>query len=309
MDRLGTMAMLVTVTEKGSLSAAARALQIPLATLSRRISDLERLLGARLLIRSTRKLTLTDAGAAYVDAARRILEQVDEAERNAAGEFVTPKGELVLTAPVMFGRLHLLPLVVGFLTAFPAIDIRLILVDRNVDLIGDHVDMALRIGRLPDSGMVATPIGMMRTVTCASPGLLDKHGHPETPDDLPAFPCVSVEMPMLAPSWRYHRPPAGTPFEVPVRPRLTVTATDAAAQAVILDMGIVRLLHYQVADALQDGRLRIVLEAYEPEPIPVHLLHASRGQMPLKMRHFLDYAAPRLTATLARIGQIRGPAT
>lgn len=307
MDRLAAMAMLVTVTEKGSLSAAARALQIPLATLSRRISDLERLLGARLLIRSTRRLTLTDTGAAYVEAARRILEQVNEAERNAAGEFVEPKGELVLTAPVMFGRLHLLPLVVEFLTAFPAIDIRLILVDRNMDLIGDHVDMALRIGRLPDSSMVATPIGAMRTVTCASPALLARHGRPGTPDDLPAFPCVSVEMPMLSPSWRYRRPPAGTPFEVPIRPRLTVTATDAAAQAAMLGMGIVRLLHYQATEALEAGRLQIVLDAYEPEPIPVHLLHASRGQMPLKMRRFLDYAAPRLAATLDRIGQVRGP--
>ena len=148
MDRLEAMSLLVAVAEKGSLSAAGRDLKVPLATLSRKISELETRLGARLLIRSTRKLTLTDAGVAYVASARRILDEVEEAERQAAGEFTVPKGELVVTAPLMFGRLHVLPVVTDFLAAFPEINIRLILSDRNVDLIGDHVDMAVRIGQL-----------------------------------------------------------------------------------------------------------------------------------------------------------------
>ncbi len=168
MDRFEAMSMLLEVAEKGSLSAAGRSLRVSVPTLSRKISDLETLLGARLLIRSTRKLTLTDAGITYVAAARRILEQVEDAEREAAGEFTTPKGELVVTAPILFGRLHVLPVVAEFLALFPEINIRLLLADHNVHLIEEHVDMAVRIGRLPDSAAVATRVGSMRRVICAS---------------------------------------------------------------------------------------------------------------------------------------------
>ncbi|MEZ5585946.1 MAG: LysR family transcriptional regulator [Sedimenticolaceae bacterium] len=303
MDRLEAMSMLVAVTERGSFSAAARALDVPLATLSRKVSDLESQLGARLLIRTTRKLTLTDAGIAYVASARRILEQVDEAEREAAGEFTQPKGELVLTAPIMFGRLHVLPVVAEFLAAFPEINIRLHLGDRNVDLIDDHVDMAVRFGALPDSSMVATPIGDMRTVTCASPAVLERHGMPDRPDALLDYPIVAVEIPLPTPAWRYRVPGSDTTLEIPVVPRLAVTTTEAAAQAAIQGVGVTRLLHYQVADAVVRGELRIVLETYEMEPAPVHLVHASRGRMPLKMRRFLDVSAPRLRETLRQISE------
>ncbi len=303
MDRLEAMSMLVTVTERGSFSAAARTLNVPLATLSRKVSDLESVLGARLLIRTTRKLTLTDAGIAYVASARRILEQVDEAEREAAGEFTQPKGELVLTAPIMFGRLHVLPIVAEFLAAFPEISVRLHLGDRNVDLIDDHVDMAVRFGRLPDSSMIATPIGDMRTVTCANSAVLDRHGTPERPEELLHYPCVMVEIPLPSPAWRYRVPGSDAPLEIPVVPRLAVTTTEAAAHAAIQGVGVTRLLHYQVADPVVRGELQIILEAYETEPVPVHLIHASRGRMPLKMRRFLDFAAPRLRETLSRISE------
>lgn len=301
MDRLEAMSMLLTVAEKGSLSAAGRVLHVPLATLSRKISDLEALLGARLLIRTTRKLTLTDAGIAYVAAARRILDQVEDAEREAAGEFTAPKGELVMTAPIMFGRLHVLPVVADFLATFPEINIRLILADRNVDLVGDHVDMAVRIGKLPDSSMVATQIGVMRTVTCASPPLLAGHGIPQKPEDLLRFPCVTVDAPMPSLAWRFQGPRAGATLDIPILPRLTVTTAEAAAQAAIRNVGVTRLLRYQVAEALERGELQIILEAYELETAPVHLVHASRGQMPLKMRRFLDFAAPRLKQVLSGI--------
>jgi len=294
MDRLEAMSMLVSVTETGSLSAAARRLHVPLATLSRKISELEARLGARLLIRTTRKLTLTDAGVAYVAAARRILEQVEEAEHAAAGEFTAPKGELVVTAPIMFGRLHVLPVVAEFLAAFPAIDVRLVLSDRQVNLVDDHVDMAVRIGHLPDSSMVATAIGTMRMVTCASPALLAAKGTPQEPADLLRLPCVVVDTPLPAPSWRFRQPRSGAPVDVSVRPRLSVTTTEAAADAASLSVGVTRLLHYQAVDAIGRDALRIVLQAHEPEPAPVHLVHVSRGQMPLKMRRFLDFAAPRL---------------
>ena len=288
--------MLVAVTEHGSLSAAGRALRVPLATLSRRISDLETLLGTRLLVRTTRKITLTDAGIAYLVAARRILDEVDNAEREAAGEFTAPKGELVVTAPTMFGRLHVLPVVADFLAAFAEIDIRLILSDRNVDLVGDQVDMAVRIGKLPDSSMVATQVGTMRTVTCASPALLAGGATPRHPGDLVLMklPCVTVDTPMPSPPWRFRDPQSGAAIDVDVMARLAVTTPEAAAQAAVRQVGVVRLLHYQVVDAVQRGELQILLAPYEPEPVPVHLVHALRGQMPLKMRHFIDFAAPRL---------------
>jgi DNA-binding transcriptional LysR family regulator len=301
MDRFEAMTMLLEVVGKGSLSAASRSLRVPVATLSRKVSDLEALLGAKLLIRTTRRLTLTDAGIAYVSAARRILEQVEEAEREAAGEFTTPKGELVLTAPILFGRLHVLPVVTDFLALFPEINIRLVLSDRNVQLIDDGIDMAVRIGKLPDSGMIATRVGSMRTVVCASPALLAGHGVPKKPEDLERFPCVTLDTPTPVPGWRFEGAGSASAIEVPILPRLSVTTAEAAVQAAVRGSGVTRLLYYQVAEAVAVGALRIVLKAYEPAPAPVHLIHAARGQMPLKMRRFLDFAAPRLRQALGKL--------
>lgn len=308
MDRFEAMSLLVAVTEHGSLSAAGRATRVPLATLSRKISDLEALLGTRLLVRTTRRISLTDAGVAYVAAARRILEEVENAEREAAGEFTAPKGELVITAPIMFGRLHVLPVVADFLTTFPKINVRLVLADRNVDLVGDHVDMAVRIGKLPDSSMVATQVGTMRTVTCASPALLAgsvAQGAPRRPDDLLGLPCVTVDAAMPSPPWRFRHPRSGAVMDIAIVPRLAVTTPEAAAQAAVLQVGVVRLLHYQVIDAVARGALQIVLADYEAEPVPVHLVHVLRGQMPLKMRRFLDFAAPRLRQAVSNIASKR----
>jgi DNA-binding transcriptional LysR family regulator len=310
MDRFEAMSMLVTVTETGSLSGAARALTVPLATLSRKISHLETLLSTRLLIRTTRKLTLTDAGIAYVAAARRILEQVEEAEREAAGEFTMPRGQLVVTAPILFGQLHVLPIVADFLALFPEINVRLVLADRNLDLINDHLDLAVRIGKLPDSSMVATHVGVMRSVVCASPALLAGRGVPRIPADLQKLPCVALDAPMDMFGWRFTVAGGSTAtLEVPIVPRLSVTTTEAAAQAAIRSIGITRLLHYQVAEAIEVDALRIILEAFEPDPAPVNLIHASRGQMPLKMRRFLDFAAPRLRDALEGIAASIGKAS
>jgi DNA-binding transcriptional LysR family regulator len=298
MDRFESMEMLVAAIENGSLSAAGRALNVPLPTLSRKITDLESRLGTRLLIRGTRKLTLTDAGVAYVAAARRILEQVDDAEREAAGEFQMPKGELVITAPVFFGRLHVLPVVTDFLALYPEINVRLLLADHNLQLVEEHVDMAVRIGVLPDSNMIATRVGSMRNVVCASPQLLAEHGVPQVPEDLRRFPFVRVVMPVLSPGWRFRSPDGRGEIEIPILPRLAVSTAEAAMQAAVRGMGAVSLMRYQVRDALEAGLLQLVLEDFELEPSPIHLLHASRGHMPLKMRRFLDFAAPRLREIL-----------
>jgi DNA-binding transcriptional LysR family regulator len=299
MDRLEAMTILLRVVDKGSFSAASRDLGVPLATVSRKVSELENRLGTRLLIRTTRKVALSDAGAGYVASARRILEQIDETERVAAGEFDAPRGELILTAPVLFGRLHILPIASDFLAAYPEINVRLIFSDRNLHLVDDHVDMAVRIGPLPDSQMIATRVGAVRTVVCASPKLLARHGVPRSPQDLAKLPSVSFDFLSPASAWSFRAEDGTGRVEASIRPRLSVSTAEAAVWAAVQGVGVTRVLYYQCADAVRDGSLQIVLAAFEPEPLPVHLMHAGRGALPSKMRVFLDFAAGRLRERLA----------
>ena len=300
MDRLEAMTILLSVVDKGSFSAASRGLGVPLATVSRKVNELETHLGTKLLVRTTRKVALTDAGATYVASARRILDEIDETERIAAGEFHVPRGELILTAPVFFGRLHILPVVTEFLAAYPEINIRLLLSDRNLHLVEDHVDMAVRIGSLPDSTMIATRVGSMRTVVCASPKLLAGHGIPKAPEDVAGLPCVNFDL-SPASSWPFRSKDAKGTTDVPIRPRLSVTTAEAAVWAASEGVGATRVLHYQCADAVRDGSLRIILADFEVQPLPVHLLYAGRGALPTKTRFFLDFAAHRLRARLTSL--------
>jgi DNA-binding transcriptional LysR family regulator len=301
MDRFEAMSMFLTAIDKGSLSAAAREMRVPVPTLSRKVAELETLLGAALLTRTTRKLALTDAGTAFAAAAKRILEQLDEAQRQAAGEFAVPKGDLIIAAPVLFGRLHVLPIVTDFLKRFPEVNVQLALGDRNLNLVDDHIDMAVRMGKLPDSGMVATRVGSMRLVVCGSPALLGECGVPRTPGDLTRMPCVaSVGAQPIAAGWGFRHPETGAAITIPIAPRLASNA-EAASAAAVQGIGFSRLRYYQVLDAVKAGKLRIVLKKYELEPAPVHLIHTARGQMPLKTRRFLDIASSRLRKTLAAI--------
>ncbi|MCI3180569.1 LysR family transcriptional regulator [Caulobacter sp. CCUG 60055] len=298
MDRLEAMKILLRVVDTGSFSAASRALGVPLATVSRKVGELEAHLGTRLLTRTTRKVAVTDPGAAYVVSARRILDELDETERAASGEFHAPRGELVVTAPILFGQLHILPVITEFLAAYPEINVRLALADRNLHLLEDHVDMAARIGPLPDSRMVATRIGSMRTVVCASPELLAVHGLPKAPEDLANLPAVNFDFLSPASVWPFRRKDTKGGFDMPIRPRLSVSTAEAAVWAAAQGVGVARVLHYQCADAVRDGSLRIVLTDFEVEPLPVHLMHAGRGALPSKMRVFLDFAADRLRKRL-----------
>ena len=309
MDRFEAMSMLIGVVEKGSFSAAARTMRVPVTTVTRKISDLELVLGAKLLVRTTRKLSLTDAGISYLAAARRIIDQVEEAEREVAGEFIAPKGELVVTAPIQFGQLHVLPVLIDFLALFPQINVRLLLLDRNVQLVEDHVDMAVRIGKLPDSTMIATAIGSMRMVVCASPEFLADRAIPQTPEELQRLPCVTFDGPTPSPGWQLRDPQTNAPMIVPVTSRLSVTTVEGAVRAAIRNVGVTRLLYYQVADAIKAGKLQVILEQFEPDPAPVSLVHAARGQMPLKMRRFLDFAVPRLRAVFPKLQQEQKPKT
>ena len=264
MNRLEAMGVLLAVIDAGSLSAAGRKLGMPLATVSRKVSDLEAELKTRLLIRSTRQLTLTEAGRGYVAACRRILEDVSEAERAVAGEYSAPRGELVVTAPVVFGRLHVLPVLIEFLRAYPEVTVRLALGDRIVNLLEDHVDLALRIGSLPDSGLIATHLGSIRRVVCASPGYLAKTGAPATPRDLADHQCVSFELFATANTWRFHED--GADISVPIHPRLTVSTAEAAIDGAIAGVGITCVLSYQIESALRGGALRLLLESSSAAP-------------------------------------------
>src|SRR6516165_2014093 len=231
MDRLETMTIFLRVVDRGSFSAASRDLGVPLSTVSRKVNELEAHLGTKLLVRTTRKVALTDVGSAYVASTRRILDEIDETERIAAGEFHLPRGELILTAPLLFGRLHILPIVTEFLAAYPQINVRLLLSDRNLHLIEDHVDMAVRIGPLPDSTMIATRVGSMRTVVCASPKLLAAHGVPKSPEDLGGRPCVNFEFLSPASAWPFRLKDVKGITEVPIQSRLSVTTAEAAVWA------------------------------------------------------------------------------
>lgn len=297
MDRFDAMSVLVAAVDAGSLSAAARRLGTPLTTVSRKVSDLEVHLKTRLLIRSSRKLTLTDAGRDYVAACRRILEEVGEAERAAAGEFIAPRGNLVLSAPIVFGRLHLLPIVTAFLEAYPEIDVRLALADRAVNLIEEHVDGALRIGALADSSMTALKVGEIRRVICGSPAYLEAQGRPLKPADLGQHPCITFEGLQSPAAWIF--PAKKGEQAVSIHSRLVVNTAEAAVDAAVAGLGLTRVLSYQVAAARAAKQVELVLEEFEPLPLPVHLVHAGGRLLPLKLRAFLDFAAPRLRAVLA----------
>jgi DNA-binding transcriptional LysR family regulator len=292
------MSILVTAIEAGSLSAAARRLGTPLATVSRKVSELEAHLKTRLLNRSSRRLTLTDAGRSYVAACKRILEDVGEAERAASGEYSAPKGELIITAPISFGRMHVLPVVTAFLKAYPDIDIRLALADRVVNLLDDHVDLAIRIGALPDSALVATRVGAIRRVICGSPAYFAARGTPKTSSELVTHDCITFEGVTSADAWTFTTGKSET--SVAVHSRLVVNTAEAAIDAAIAGIGVTRVLSYQIAAALLAGTLGLVLEDFEPEPWPVSLVYTGGRFLPLKLRAFLDFATPRLKTTLSR---------
>jgi len=298
MDRLEAMTVLVAAIEAGSLSAAGRRLGMPLATVSRKVSELEAQLKTRLLNRSTRKLTLTDAGRLYVVACRRILEEVEEAERAASGEYSAPKGDLVVTAPVVFGRLHVLPIAIEFLKAYPDIDLRMELGDRVTNLLEEHLDLAVRIGDLPDSGLLATRVGSIRRVVCASPAYSAARGTPKRPSDLRAHDCITFDGLASPEAWTFAARKGNE--SVAIHSRLVVSTADAAIDAAIASLGMTRVLSYQIADAIAAGKLVTVLRDFEPPPWPVSLVFAGRKLLPQKLRVFLDFAAPRLKATLSR---------
>jgi DNA-binding transcriptional LysR family regulator len=298
MDRIEAMSTLLAVVEAGSLSAASRKLRVPLTSVSRRISELEAHLKTQLLNRTSRRVTLTDAAQSYIQACRRILDELDEAERIVSGEYRAPQGELTVTASLVLGRVHVMPVAAAFLKAYPDILLRLRLSDRVVSLQEEHVDLGIRTGPLPDSGIVARRIGSVRRILCASPDYLASRGRPETPQDIMAHDCVTFTGFTHAESWEFQT--GGSPASVPIRSRLQVDAAEAVVEAALAGAGIARLFSFHVAQAVKDGRLSLLLEQFEPPQLPVNIVYPGSALLPLKVRAFLDFAAPRLKARLER---------
>jgi DNA-binding transcriptional LysR family regulator len=305
MDRLEAMSVVLAVAEAGSLSAAARLQKAPLTTVSRKVSELEAHLQTKLFNRSSRALIPTDAGRSYIAAAKRILADVAEAERAASGEYPTPRGDLNVSAPVFLGRTHLQPVVAEFLTTFPDVDVQLGLGDRAVNLIDEHVDVALRIGTLADSSLIAVRIGEFRRVMCASPAYLKSRGMPKSPKDLAAHDCISNTALQAPGTWRLKRDQ--TEYVVPVRSRLIVGNTESACDAARSGIGITVALSYQVAEAIKSGELTSLLQDFQPPSQPISFVYSPNRFMTAKLRAFLDFAVPRLQARLGDLPKRTAP--
>jgi DNA-binding transcriptional LysR family regulator len=271
MDRLQAMAAFVAVVDAGGFAAAARRLNVSPSVVTRAVSELEERVGVRLLTRTTRFVRVTDAGTRYADDCRRILADLDEADGAAAGSHAAPKGRLTVTGPVNFGRMYVLPIVHQYLAEFTQVDVTCWFVDRVVNLVDEGVDVAVRIGDLPDSSLQAVQVGQVRQVLCASPDYLARHGTPQRPEALPDHVIVAATGVSPTSEWRFHEGRKQLP--VRLQPRLTVTTNEAAAASAAAGQGITRLPLYQIAQAVQEGRLQLVLEDFERVPMPIHVVH------------------------------------
>jgi DNA-binding transcriptional LysR family regulator len=299
MDRLDEVSVFLAVAEHGSFAQAARSLGRSPAVVTRAIADLESRLGVRLFNRTTRAVNLTDVGQRFQVGARRVLADFDEIEREAAGQGDAPRGELAVTAPILFGRLHVLPVVTDFLAQYPDVSVRLIVTDRSVDLVEEGLDVAIRIGVLRDSSAIATKIGALPSVVVATPEYVARRGIPREPADLAEHDIVA-----FGGLWGLERWTFAHGVSVAIHPRLTVSTAEAAIDATKAGFGITRMLGYQVAEAIAEGSLVRLLRDYEVEPWPVHLLYPSGPHPAPKLRAFVDFAAPRLRQSTDRVTQV-----
>ena len=307
MDRFEAMSAFVAVAKAGSFSAAARELGIPIATMSRRVADLEAELKARLLRRSTRRLSLTDQGQIFYEACTRILDDVKDAEKSVTGEYLAAKGDLTVTAPGGFGRMHLQPIVIEFLAAYPDINLRLMLVDRVVNLVEERVDAAVRIAELGDSGLIARSLGHVRMVLCASPAYLARRGVPQHPKDLAKHDCIAWLA--LGPQHAWWFRELGTDQSFPIHVRMTTTIAESAVAAAEAGLGITQLTSYQAEQGVRDRRLVVLLNEFECQTTPVNLVYASNRLLPVKLRAFIDFAVPRLKERLRSVEESVGSGT
>ena len=294
-DRLDALTIFVAVAEQQSFAEAARQLSRSPASVTRGVAALEERLQTRLFNRTTRSVALTDAGARYLENCRRVLAVYDELEAVELGEQIQPRGWINVTAPAMFGRLHVLPLVREFLGEYPQVDIRLLLLDRVVSLVDEGLDLGVRIGHLPDSSLRAVLVGQVRRVICAAPQYIARCGMPATPRDLTNHSVVACTAVTPIPDrWPFHGPSGVT--STAVRPRLVVNTTTAAVDAALDGFGLACIMSYQAEPHAAAGLLQTVLVEYEPPPAPIHIVHPEGRHLPAKVRLFLDHAAGALRA-------------
>ena len=294
MDQIHLMKVFVATGELESFAAAARRLDISPAAVTRAVSALEEQLGVKLLLRTTRSVRLTEAGNRYLEDSRHILASIHEANEAAAGINSTPKGDLAVTAPILFGRKFVMPCIVRYLQQYPEVDVSAYFLDRIVNMVEEGMDVAVRIGPLPDSGLKALRVGRVRRMLCAAPEYLARHGVPKHPSDLAGHAVIGTTNLSPRAGWRFGV--AEEPTLVRVKPRLTVTSNDGAIAAASGGLGIARLLSYQVADELASGQLQVLLAEYEEAPWPIHVLHRESKYGSAKVRAFIDMLAQALRA-------------
>lgn len=297
MDRLQAMEVFVAVVDSGGFASAARRLDLSAPVVTRAVAELEARLGVRLLTRTTRAVRVTEAGARYAEDCRRILADVGDAEAATSGARTQLKGLIGVTAPVLFGNLHVAPIVTDYLRRYPDVDAQCVFVDRVVNLVDEGLDVAVRIGELPDSALRAVNVGRVRRMLLASPAYVAAHGRPQRPQDLAEHLLIQPTQVAPYPEWRFAE--GGRPLVQRIRPRLRTTTNDAARSFALAGLGIVRLLSYQAADALGRGELLPLLEDFEPPTLPVHVVHHEGRHMTQKVRAFVDLAVDGLRANPA----------
>lgn len=288
MDRLHLMTVFVAVAEEQSFAGGARRLKMSPPAVTRCIATLESRLGVKLLDRTTRYVRVTEAGQRYLDDARRIISEVDDADDAVVGINATPKGHLSITAPVLFGKMVITPLLVDYLNRFQDMEVSALFLDRIVNMMEEGIDVGIRIGELPDSNLVALRVGTIRRVLCASPTYLKKHGTPSTLEDLTKHTIISASSVNASTEWKFKND------SIRVKPRLIVTTNDAAIEAACMGFGITRLMSYQITPHITDKKLKIILGDYELPPLPVHVLHREGRHKSARVRSFIDLAVTHL---------------
>jgi DNA-binding transcriptional LysR family regulator len=294
MDRFHSMNVFVAVAEAQGFASAARKLGMSPPAVTRAIASLEQRLGVKLLNRTTRHVRTTVAGDRYLEDARRVLAEADAADQSVSGINAEPRGNLAITAPVMFGRMYVAPVIVEYLELYPETEISALFLDRNVNMLQEGIDVGLRIGELPDSSMRALRVGSVRQVVCASPAYLQRRGRPSRPEDLSSHSLILSSAVSDIPSWSFNTDQGLRSQRL--KPRLTVTSNAAAVETALRDFGITQLLSYQVAEQVAAGELEIILEAFETAPRPIHILHREGRYASATARSFIDLIVERLRA-------------
>jgi DNA-binding transcriptional LysR family regulator len=304
MDRLSAMRVFVAVVETQGFSAASRLLCKPLPTVCRKIAELESELDAQLFVRSTRKVTVTDTGSRYYENVRRILEDIDSAERQASGEFQRATGLLSITTPSMFGQLHILPIVNEFMRLHEEIEVRLLYTKNHLlDLPEDQIDLALRIGTLSASTMNIMPVGTVRQIVCASPSYIEANGCPASPAEAALHQCVTFSRSGSQYPWTF-KMPSGKIQETIVRSKLFLNSAESAIAAALHGCGLAQLFSYQADAHVARGDLQIVLDDFEIAPPPVNLVVPNSPRVPQKVKAFIDFAMPALRQRLIEAGKM-----